>query len=86
MDHPVQTPRSTPPGRRLMAIALIVAGAVITLLAILADELEIGTGRGFGYYQMIVLIAGLVLLLGGGAIFFQHRSSDRAGDDFEPEP
>jgi hypothetical protein len=70
----------------MMAIGLMLAGLMITLLAILADDLEIGTGRGFGYYQMIVLIAGLVLLLGGGAILFQHRSSDRSGDDFEPEP
>lgn len=70
----------------MMAIALIVAGAIITLLAVFADDVEIGTGRGFGYYQMIVLIAGLVLLLGGGAILFQHRFSDHSGDDFEPEP
>ena len=86
MDYLVQTPRPSPPARRMAAVGLILAGVIITLLAILADELEIGTGRGFGYYQMIILIAGLVLLLGGGAILFQHRSNDRSDDDFEPEP
>jgi hypothetical protein len=80
MDRLVQTHRPTPPTRRILALGLIIAGAIVTLLAIFADRLEIGTGKGFGYYQMIVLIVGLVLLLGGSAMVFQHRSSGRSDD------
>lgn len=86
MDFLVPTPRPSPPVKRMTALGLIVAGAIITLLAVFADTLEYGTGRGFGYYQMIVLIAGLVLLLGGGALLLQRRASERSGDEFEPEP
>lgn len=82
MDRSVQTHRPTPPTRNILAIALIVAGVIVTFLAIFADRLEIGTGKGFGYYQMIVLIAGLVLLLGGGAMMLQRRTGGRSGDDF----
>jgi hypothetical protein len=78
MDHPVQKHRPAPPTKRILALGLIIAGAIVTLLAIFADRLEIGTGEGFGYYQMIVLIVGLVLLLGGGAMMLQHRSGGRA--------
>jgi len=80
MDHSVQH-RPSPPTKRILALTLLLVGIVVTLLAIFADTLEIGTGRGFGYYQMIILIAGLVLLLGGGAMLFQHRTGSRSGDD-----
>lgn len=53
----------------------------MTLLAIFADTLDIGTGKGFGYYQMIVLIAGIVLLLGGSAMLLQRRTGNRPGDN-----
>lgn len=81
MDHLVQTHRPSPPTKRIVALGLIVVGAIVTLLAVFADQLEIGTGKGFGYYQMIVLIAGLVLLLGGGAMMLQHRSGGRIDDN-----
>lgn len=68
-----------------MAISLLVAGTIILLLGIFADTLGIGTGRGFGYYQMIVVIAGLVLLLGGIAMVLQRWIALR-DDEFEPEP
>lgn len=81
MDHPVQTPRQRPPTRKFLAIGLLIAGVVVTLLAIFADTLDIGTGKGFGYYQMIVLIAGIVLLLGGSAMLLQRRTGNRPGDN-----
>lgn len=67
--------------KRTAGVGLVLAGVVITLLAIFADTLEIGTGRGFGYYQMIVLIAGLILLLGGGTLLLQRRGSNAPDDD-----
>lgn len=81
MDRLVKTDRPTPPTRRILALGLIITGAIVTLLAIFADTLEIGTGQGFGYYQMIVLIIGLVLLLGGSAMMLQHRTGGRTDDD-----
>lgn len=80
-EPPVQTPRQTPPTRQFLAIGLLIAGIVVTLLAIFADTLEIGTGKGFGYYQMIVLIAGIILLLGGSAMLLQRRTGKHPGDD-----
>lgn len=65
---------------------MVIAGLVIALLGIFADTLEIGTGKGFGYYQMIVLISGLVLLLGGLALLLQRRVDPPGDDGFEPEP
>jgi hypothetical protein len=53
---------------KAIAFALVIAGLMLILLALFADTLGIGGGRGFGYQQMIVLIVGLVLMLGGVAI------------------
>lgn len=80
MLRQVHRPRQSPT-KRVAGLALLLAGTVVTLLAIFADTLEIGTGQGFGYYQMIVLIAGIVLLLGGATILLQSRASRPGGDD-----
>jgi hypothetical protein len=37
----------------------------LALFALLADYIEFGGGEGFGYQQLIVLIVGIVLMLGG---------------------
>jgi hypothetical protein len=51
---------------RIGAIALIVAGALVMVGAVFADDLDIGgAGRGFGWKQLIAAIAGLVILLIG---------------------
>lgn len=81
MDQPVQRQRPPSSTTRVVGVGLLLAGAVVTFLAIFADTLEIGTGKGFGYYQMIVLIAGLILLLGGGATLLQRRRAGRSDDD-----
>lgn len=72
------------PVTRLSALILLLFGAAVVILALLADEIGIGTGRGFGYYQMIILIVGIVLVLVGGSLLLQHRINQRK-DDFEPE-
>lgn len=81
MDRSVQTQRPPSTTKRALGLGLVVVGTIVTLLAIFADTLEIGTGRGFGYYQLIVLIVGLVLLLGGGAMLLQRWLADRPDDD-----
>ena len=45
--------------------ALLIVGTAVALFALLADRLNIGGGEGFGYQQMIVLIIGIVMVLGG---------------------
>ena len=82
----MQTPRHTPPTRRLVALALVAAGAVILLLGILADTIGIGTGKGFGYYQMIILIGGIITGLVGVAMLVHAWTSREPTNDFEPEP
>jgi hypothetical protein len=81
----VQSPRPTSPTRRALALALLAFGTVVLLLGILADTIGIGTGKGFGYYQMIVVITGIALILAGLAILLQRWLSLR-DDEFEPEP
>lgn len=74
------------PASRSLALLLLALGAVIALLAIFADSLGYGTGRGFGYYQMIILIGGLIAGLAGLALLVQGWTSRSPNDTFEPEP
>jgi hypothetical protein len=58
----------TSPTAKVGAVTLILLGGTIVGLAILADYLNIGgEGIGFGWKQLIALIAGLVVLLVGAA-------------------
>lgn len=75
-----------PPASRAIAILLMLAGLVIALLAIFADSVGYGTGRGFGYYQMIILIGGIVIALVGVAMLVHARANQGPTNDFEPEP
>lgn len=52
------------------AAVLLIAGIALAVFALLADRLDIGGGEGFGYQQMIVLIIGIVMLLGGLRMMF----------------
>ena len=73
----------TPPqSQRVLSVALMLTGLVIAAIAILADTINIGTGRGVGYYQMIVLIAGIVIFLIGILVIIGNRTSDNGPDDF----
>lgn len=75
--------QQTPPqSQRVLSVALMLTGLVIAAIAILADTINIGTGRGFGYYQMIVLIAGIVIFLIGILVIIGNRPSHNEPDDF----
>lgn len=57
---------------RLLAALLLLAGLLVTLGAVFADQLGlIGRGEGLGWKQLIGVIVGLMLLLGGGAWLLQ---------------
>lgn len=58
--HPARSPI-----RRVTASIVIAIGVVVSLIAIFADQLGIGGGKGFGYVQLIGLIAGIALILAG---------------------
>ena len=45
-----------------ITIKLGVAGVLIVLVSLLADVIGLGTGPGFGRYQMYGVVAGLLLL------------------------
>lgn len=62
------TRSSDAPTARVLAIVLILIGAVTMVVAVFADDLGVsGGGEGFGWKQLIGAIAGLVILLGGVA-------------------
>lgn len=75
-----------PPASRTLAVLLLLLGIAIAALAIFADSLGYGTGRGFGYYQMIFLIGGLIAALAGLALLVQGWTNRGPDDTFEPEP
>jgi hypothetical protein len=47
------------------ASVVIAIGVIVSLIAIFADQLGIGGGKGFGYVQLIGLIVGIALVLAG---------------------
>lgn len=58
---------------RQLAYALIVIGVVVALVSLLADVIGIGSG-GFGTYQIVGLIAGIVVaLIGLYLVYFRRR-------------
>lgn len=74
------------PASRSLAILLMLVGFAIAMLAAFADVVGYGTGRGFGYYQMIILIGGIVISLVGVAMLVHAWANREPTDDFEPEP
>lgn len=74
------------PASRTLAILLLLAGFAIAMLAAFADTLGYGTGRGFGYYQMIILIGGIIIALVGVAMLVHGWANREPTNDFEPEP
>lgn len=65
---------------------MLLLGIFVVVLALTADILNIGTGQGFGYYQLIVLIIGIVLTLMGAALLLRRWLNSQSDDHFEPEP
>jgi hypothetical protein len=67
----VRSPKKNRPAAKLTGVALLLAGVGLAALSLLADRLDFGGGEGFGYQQLIVLIVGIVLVLGGVRIIVQ---------------
>ena len=80
-----RTPLFGKPILQLSAGLLIAIGIALSLLAIFADALQFGGGKGFGYLQLIGLIGGVVLVLWGLAIAFQKYLNTANRDPFETE-
>ena len=77
---------NSPQSQRVLSVALMLTGLVIAAIAILADRIRIGTGEGFGYYQMIVLIAGIVIFLIGLAVVVGDKSKTNQNNEFHEDP
>jgi hypothetical protein len=67
----VRSPKKNRPAAKVTGLTLLIVGAGLVVLSLLADRLDIGGGEGFGYQQLIVLIVGIVLMLGGIRIIVQ---------------
>lgn len=78
-------PPTSPQSQRVLSVALMLTGLVIGAIAILADTINIGTGKGFGYYQMIVLIAGIVIFLIGILVIVTEKTHGTPHTEFEED-
>lgn len=67
----MRNPDTTRHAVKVTGITLLGVGAGLVVLSLAADLLRIGGGEGFGYQQLIVLIVGIVLILGGLGIVLQ---------------
>jgi hypothetical protein len=64
------------PAIRIMAIVMLVLGALLTIGPLFADQLSLtGGGVGLGWKQLIGVVIGLVLALLGGAWLVQPPTS-----------
>jgi hypothetical protein len=71
---------------RQTGLLLIVVGIAAALLAALANPLGIGHS-GFGWHQVVLLVAGIVLAIVGAAVVLRAPSSGAApGPDPAPGP
>lgn len=68
--------RSSLAASRAAGVFILAIGLGLMVLSLIADSIGLGGGRGFGYQQLIVFIAGMVAVLFGGAILLQPRSPD----------
>ena len=67
---------SATPAMRIMATAMLVIGALLTVGSLFADQLNLtGGGVGLGWKQLIGVVIGLVLALLGGAWLVQPPTS-----------
>lgn len=67
----MRSPEKNRPATRAVGSLLLLVGVGLALFALLADRIGFGGGEGFGYQQLIVLIVGLVLILGGLRVLAQ---------------
>ncbi len=54
--------RNTLAASRAAGVGILVIGIGLIVLALVADSIGFGGGRGFGYQQLIVFIAGMAVL------------------------
>jgi hypothetical protein len=71
---------------RAAGLTVLLVGIGLMALALLADTLGIGGGRGFGYQQLIVFIVGMVAVLFAGAILLQPRHHDQPDSTYTHDP
>ena len=73
---PVKPQTATTPAMRIMAGALLIIGAMLTIGSLFADQLNLtGGGVGLGWKQLIGVVVGLVLALLGGSWLIQPPTS-----------
>ena len=84
--RPASSPASPSSLIRVMAIALVVVGAVLVVGSVFADPLGLTWGgEGFGWKQLLATIAGLILLLLGLSWLLQAPSRRaRPREPFRP--
>lgn len=68
---------------RAAGVVVLLIGLGLMTLALLADTVGIGGGRGFGYQQMIVFITGMVAVLLAGAMLMQHHIAQNGDSGYE---
>jgi low affinity Fe/Cu permease len=68
---------------RAAGVVLLLIGLGLMTLALLADTLGLGGGRGFGYQQMIVFITGMVAVLLAGAILLQNHIAQNGDTGYQ---
>jgi len=81
----VRAQKNTRPAAKLSGSVLLMLGAGLVALSLLADRLDRDGGEGFGYQQLIGLIVGIALVLGGARLvaqplFNRLNGSPESGD------
>jgi hypothetical protein len=76
------------PAVRILAVALLVLGAALTVVSLFADQLSISSvggkgGAGFGWTQLMAVIVGLVVLLIGLALLLQPPTGRDVDESLE---
>jgi hypothetical protein len=72
----VKQPTTATPAMRILAGALLVLGALLTIGSLFADQLNLtGGGVGLGWKQLIGVVVGLVLALLGASWLIQPPTS-----------
>ena len=79
---------AAPPVVRFVSLAMVVAGGLLVVGAVFADQIGLTWGgEGFGWKQLIATIVGLVLLLLGASWLLQAQMGERPRphDSFKPQ-
>lgn len=70
---------------RILAIAFLVVGVILAAVSVLADQVGLGAaGSSFGWKQLLGLVLGIVLVI-GGILLLRQGDDDYEDDDYEEE-